>query len=91
MGRRYLGLRAEQVGRADLHGAGTQGQCCNQAAVVSDAASGDHRQVNRIGNLWHQGEGADLAVDVFAEEHAAMATGFKAHGNDRVATLGLQP
>ena len=91
MRRRDLGLGAEQVRRSDLHCRSTQGQCRQQAAVVSNATGGNHRHADRIGHLWHQGEGADLAGDIVAEEHAAMAARFIAHGNDRITAVVLQP
>jgi len=88
---RHLGLGAEQVSRADLHCRGTQGQCRQQPAVVADTTGGNHRHADGIGHLRYEREGAYLAGDVIAKEHAAMATGFITHGDDRIAAIALQP
>ncbi|MCY1436820.1 hypothetical protein D9M71_529560 [compost metagenome] len=91
MGRRDLGFRAEQVGGAQLHRRSAQGQGGNDAAMVANAAGGNHRHVHRIDNLRHQRQRTDLGIEVAAEEHPAMAAGFIAHGNDCVAAVIFQP
>ena len=85
------GFGGEQVRRTYLHGAGAQSEGGGDPARVSDAAGGDHRHADSVDDLRHQRHQADLAIEVVAEKHAAVAAGFNAHGDDRVAAMLLQP
>ncbi|MNJ54465.1 hypothetical protein D3C77_499040 [compost metagenome] len=91
MGRRHLGFRAQQIGSAQLHRRGAQGHGGNNAAMVTDAACRDHRHLHGIDHLGHERHRADLGVQVATEEHPAMTAGLIAHGDDRIATVLLQP
>ncbi|MNE34255.1 hypothetical protein D3C80_1279700 [compost metagenome] len=91
MGRRDLGFRAEQVRGTQLYRRRAQRQGGHNAAMVADAASGNHRNLHCIDDLRHQRQGADLGIEVATEEHPAVPAGFIAHGNDRVAAVLLQP
>ncbi|MNF82509.1 hypothetical protein D3C84_648170 [compost metagenome] len=91
MGRADLGLRGEQVCGAHLYRRRPQHEGSGDASCISDAASGNHRYFHCIDDLRHQGESPHLAAQVIAEKHPAMASGFIAHGNDRIAAMLLQP
>ena len=91
MGLGKFGLLAEQVGRADLHGTGTQGKSRRDTPAIGHATCGNHRHGYRIDNLWHQGKCTYLGRQLIAQKHRAVATGFVAHGNDRVTAVALQP
>ncbi|MNT83952.1 hypothetical protein D3C72_2238980 [compost metagenome] len=91
MGRADLRFRREQISRSDLHRRSAEHECGCNPACVSDAASGDHRNVHRVDNQRNQRKGPDLAAQVITEEHPAMPSGFIAHGDDRVAAVLLQP
>ena len=91
MGPGKSGLQAEQVCSADLHRTGAQGKGRRNATRIRDPACGNDRHGYRIGNLRHQGEGADLGRQLIAQKHRAVATGFVTHGNDCVTAVALQP
>ena len=79
----------KQIGGADLHARSAKGEGRGDAAAVGDASGGDDRQRHGIDDLRHQRERPDLRCDIGFEEHAAMATGLGALGNDDVdAMLG---
>ena len=61
------------------------------AAGIGDAARGDHRHGDGVDDLRNQREGADLGGDIIGEEHAAVAAGLSALGDDRVAAVCFQP
>ena len=60
-------------------------------APVGDAAGGDHRHGDGVDDLRHERERADLRLDAVGEEHAAVAAGLEALGDDRVAAALLEP
>ena len=82
-------LGAAEIGGADLHARSAEREGCGDTAGIGNAAGGDHRNLHRVGDLRHEREGADLRGDIGLEEHAAMASGFGALGDDCVdAALG---
>ncbi len=82
-------LRAERLGAADEGGAeldagGAEGEGGGDAAAVGDAAGGDHRHGDGVGDLRDQRERADAGVVGLDGEGAAVAAGLPALGDDRV-------
>ena len=68
------GLGRAQESRADLHRGGAEDQCRGHAAAVGDAASGDDRHAELVGEPRHEREEADrLPLGLGRIEGAAMA------------------
>ncbi|MNL55388.1 hypothetical protein D3C87_1788000 [compost metagenome] len=61
------------------------------ASRIGYATRGDDRHFHGVDDLRHQGEEADLAAQIVAEEHPAVTTRFITHGDDRITTLLLKP
>ena len=45
------GFRAEEIGGADLHRRSTQRETCHDPTGIADAASRDHRDLDRVRDL----------------------------------------
>ena len=89
MQRRDRGLRATEIGGAELHAGSAEHERRRDRAPVADAAGGDHRHLHRLDDLLNQREGADLRGDIGLEEHAAMAAGLRPLRDDCIdAALG---
>jgi hypothetical protein len=89
MRRQHRRFRTMHVGAADLHGRGAERQRRHDPARVRDGAGGDHRHLHRVHHLRHQRKGADLRRQIVGQEHAAMAAGLVALGDDDVAAVLL--
>ena len=86
---RDRGLRAAEIGRADLHAGCAQRQGSRNARAISDASGGNHRLPHGLDDLLHQSESSDLRGDVGLDEHAAMTAGLGTLRDDRIdAALG---
>jgi len=84
-------LRGEQVRGADLHRRGPEDERCGNTARIADSAGGDYRDAHCVHHLRDQGQRADLAAQVRSQEHSPVPAGLIPHGDNRVATVPLQP
>ena len=62
------GLLARQEYRSHLHGLCAKNQGSDYAARICDATGGDHRQIDRVGNLRYKRKGAGKRILRSAEE-----------------------
>src|SRR5215472_2432371 len=93
--RRDRSLRTEEVSGPDLDPRGAERKGSRDPTSVSDPARGDNRHADGIDDLWHQRQRArlrrSLLLQVCCEEHAAVAAGFAALGNNDIGATRLQP
>ena len=87
----YLRFRATQIGTADLHAGGAERKRRRDAAPVRDAAGGDNGDLRRVDHLRHQCERPRLLGNIVGQEHAAMAAGLGALGDDGIDAVILEP
>ena len=85
------GLRAQEVGGADLDAAGTEHERGGDPPVVGDAAGCDHGHVDGVDDLRDERHRADLGRHVAAQEGPTVPAGLGPLGDDGVAAVVRQP
>ena len=81
----------KQVGRSHLHAGRTKRQGGRDAVRVRDAAGGDDRRLHGFHDLWHEGERANLGVQILRQEHAPMAARLEPLRDDRIDPVRFEP